>query len=51
MRNYAASVDVMLKWGILKEKVSADDLVTNELIGEIHPVDPARVAAEAKAYR
>jgi NitT/TauT family transport system substrate-binding protein len=49
--NYAAYVDFMLKYGIIKEKVAATDLVTNELIGEINTFDPARVAAEAKAYK
>ena len=49
--NYAAYVDFMLKWGIVKEKVPASDLVTNELIGEIDNFDPAKVAAEAKAYK
>ena len=49
--NYAAYVDFMLKYGVIKEKVAASDLVTNELIGEINTFDPARVAAEAKAYK
>ena len=49
--NYASYVDFMLKWGINKEKVDVKDLVTNELIDEINRFDPARIAAEAKAWR
>ncbi len=49
--NYAAYVEFMLKWGIIKEKIPAADLVTNELIGEINTFDPAKIAAEAKAYK
>ena len=50
-QNYAAYVDFMVKWGIIKEKVAATDLITNELIGEINSFDPAKIAAEAKAYK
>ncbi len=49
--NYSGYVDFMLKWGIIKEKVPATDLVTNELIGEINTFDPAKIAADAKAYK
>ncbi len=48
--NYAAYATFMLKWGIIKEKVEARDLITNEVIGEINTFDPAKIAAEAKAY-
>jgi NitT/TauT family transport system substrate-binding protein len=48
--NYAAYVDFMLQWGIIKQKVDVKDLVTNDLIGEINNFDPAKQAAEAKAY-
>jgi NitT/TauT family transport system substrate-binding protein len=49
--NYAAYVDFLLKWGVIKDKVPADDLVTNELIGEINSFDAGKVAAEARAYK
>jgi NitT/TauT family transport system substrate-binding protein len=49
--NYAAYADFMQKYGIIKEKVSAKDLVTNDLIADINRFDPAKVAAEAKAYK
>ncbi len=48
--NYAAYANFMLKWGVIKEKVDARDLITNELIGEINNFDPNKIAAEAKAY-
>ena len=49
--NYSAYVDFMLKWGIIKQKVEAADLVTNELIDEINQFDANAIAAQAKAYK
>lgn len=49
--NYAAYVDFMLRWGIIKQKVDVHDLITNELIGEVNNFDAGKIAAEAKAYR
>jgi NitT/TauT family transport system substrate-binding protein len=49
--NYRDYVDFMLKWGIIKQKVDANDLITNELIDEINRFDAAKIAAEAKAYK
>jgi NitT/TauT family transport system substrate-binding protein len=49
--NYAAYVDFMLKWGVIKEKVDVHDLITNELIADINKFDPAKVAAEARGYK
>ncbi len=49
--NYIAYVDFMLRWGIAKQKVDVKDLITNELIDEINTFDPAKVAADARAYK
>ena len=49
--NYRDYVDFMLKWGILEQKVDANDLITNELIHEINRFDAAKITAEAKAYK
>jgi NitT/TauT family transport system substrate-binding protein len=49
--NYAAYADFMLKYNIIKEKVAAKDLVTNDLIADVNRFDAAKVAAEAKAYK
>jgi NitT/TauT family transport system substrate-binding protein len=49
--NYAAYADFLLKWGVIKQKVDVHDLITNELIGAINNFDPAKVAAEARAYK
>ena len=46
--NYAAYLDFLLKWGVLKQKVEAADILTNELIDEINKFDPAEIAALAK---
>jgi len=43
--------DIVLKWHVIKDKVAGKDLVTNELIDEINKFDPAKVAAEAKAWK
>jgi NitT/TauT family transport system substrate-binding protein len=50
-RNYAAYVEFLHKWGILKEKVAARDLITNDLIAEINDFDQTKIIAEAKAYK
>ena len=49
--NYAAYADFLLKWGVIKQKVDAKDLITNELIEAINNFDPAKIAAEARAYK
>ena len=49
--NYAAYVDFMLKWAVIKERVDVHDLITNELIGDVNKFDAAKVAAEAKGYK
>src|SRR5882724_1939895 len=49
--NYAAYAVFLLKWGVIKEKVDAKDLVTNELIDEINKFDAGKIVAEAKAYK
>jgi NitT/TauT family transport system substrate-binding protein len=50
-KNYAAYVDFMLKWGIIKQKLDAKDLITNELLDEIDSFDPNAIAAQAKSYK
>jgi NitT/TauT family transport system substrate-binding protein len=49
--NYQAYADFMLKTGIIKQAVTAQELVTNDLIDEINRFDPEKIAAEARAYR
>ena len=49
--NYAAYAVFLLKWGVIKEKVDAKDLITNELIDEINKFDAGKIVAEAKAYK
>ncbi|HZP38488.1 MAG TPA: ABC transporter substrate-binding protein [Methylomirabilota bacterium] len=49
--NYAAYADFLFKWGVIKQKVDAKDLITNELIDVINNFDPAKIAAEARAYK
>ncbi len=49
--NYAAYVDFMARTGIIKEKVNAKDLISNELVEEINTFDANAIAAEAKAYK
>jgi NitT/TauT family transport system substrate-binding protein len=49
--NYSAYAEFMLKTGIIKQAVTAKELVTNELIDEINHFDAEKIAAEARAYR
>jgi NitT/TauT family transport system substrate-binding protein len=48
--NYDAYVDFLVKWGVVKDKVSANDLVTNELIDDINKFDAAAIVARAKSF-
>ena len=49
--NYAAYADFLLKWGVIKQKVDAKELITNELLDAINNFDAAKIAAEASAYK
>lgn len=49
--NYGAYAEFMLRTGVIKQAVTAQDLVTNDLIDEINRFDPERIAAEARAYK
>ena len=51
MANYEAYIDFMLKEGVIKQKVAAGDIVTNDLIDDINKFDPAKIMADAKAYK
>jgi NitT/TauT family transport system substrate-binding protein len=51
LKDFDAYEDFLLKWKVTREKVPATDLVTNELIDDIDRFDPARIAAQARAYK
>jgi len=51
MANYAAYVDFLSRWGVIKGTVPVTDLVTNELIPEINRLDAGKIRAEAKAWK
>ncbi len=51
LANYDAYIDFLVKQGVLKEKIPAADLVTNELIDDINKFDAAAIAAMAKEYK
>jgi NitT/TauT family transport system substrate-binding protein len=46
--SYAAYAEFMLKWGAIKQKVDAHDLITNEPTGAIDTFDLASAAHEAR---
>ncbi len=49
--NYDAYIDFLVKWGVVKEKVPASQLVTNDLIDDINKFDAAAIIAQAKAWK
>jgi NitT/TauT family transport system substrate-binding protein len=51
VKDFDAYEDFLLRWKVIKQKVPATDLVTNELIDEINRFDPARIVAEARAAK
>ncbi|HZB93013.1 MAG TPA: ABC transporter substrate-binding protein [Stellaceae bacterium] len=50
MANYDAYLAFLLKQGVIQQKVSASDVVTNDLIADINDFDPDKVATAAEAY-
>ena len=50
-KNYQDYMDWLLAQGIIKEKTSASDIVTNELLDDVNKFDANAVIAEAKAYK
>jgi NitT/TauT family transport system substrate-binding protein len=51
VKDFDAYEDFLLKWKVIKEKVPATDLVTNDLIDEVNRFDAKRIAADARAYK
>jgi NitT/TauT family transport system substrate-binding protein len=49
--NYQAYLDFLLKTAVIKQPVTAADVVTNDLIADIGAFDPDKIRAEAKAYK
>ena len=44
-------IGVVFQTGIMKQPVTGQELVTNDLIDEINRFDPEKIAAEARACR
>jgi NitT/TauT family transport system substrate-binding protein len=51
VENYQAYLDFLLKWGVIKQAVKAEDVITNDLVAEANQFDVAAVQAAAKAYK
>ena len=51
IENYNKYVDFLVANGVLKEKIDAKELVTNELIDDINKFDAAEVTKMAKDYK
>jgi NitT/TauT family transport system substrate-binding protein len=51
LKDFDAYEDFLVKWKVIDAKVPAAEMVTNELIDEINRFDPAKIVAEAKAYK
>jgi NitT/TauT family transport system substrate-binding protein len=51
MANYQAYLDFLLKQGVLKAPIKAEDIVTNDLIDDINKFDAAAIVEEARSYK
>jgi NitT/TauT family transport system substrate-binding protein len=49
--NYQSYLDWLLKFGVLKQKADANELVTNDLIPDINAFDQKALEAEARSYK
>jgi hypothetical protein len=48
--NNAAYLDFLLRWGVTKQGVDVQDLITNEFIDQINRFDAYKIVAETKNY-
>src|SRR5947207_9322621 len=51
VQNYEAYSDFLVKNGVLKQKISGADLVTNELIDDINKFDAGEIERQAKGWK
>ena len=51
VENYQAYLDFLLKWGVIKQAVKADEVITNNLVEDANKFDIAAIQAAAKAYK
>jgi NitT/TauT family transport system substrate-binding protein len=51
MENYNRYVDFLVTNGVLKSKIDAAELVTNDLIADINKFDQADIEKQAKGYK
>ena len=51
VKDFDAYEDFLVKWKVIEAKVSASELVTNELIDEVNRFDPSQIAAQARAWK
>lgn len=51
LKNYDDYVDFLVKWGVVKQKVPASELVTNAYLDRIDAFDEKAVEAQARAYK
>jgi NitT/TauT family transport system substrate-binding protein len=49
--NYQSYMDWLQKWGVLKEKAVAKDLITNDLIDDINTFDAAAIRKQAAEWK
>jgi len=51
LENYDKYIDFLVENGVLKQKIDAKELVTNDLIDDINHFDAADIEKQAKAYK
>ena len=51
VKDFDAYEDFLVRWKVIKEKVPATDLVTNDLIDDINRFDARQIAADARAAK
>ena len=51
MDNYQAYLDFLVKWGVVKQAIKAEEVVTNDLVADINNFDAAKIESQAKAYK
>ena len=47
----AQYLEFLVKWGVIKERLTVQDVITNELIDEINSFDSQKLVADAKDFK
>lgn len=51
LTNFTSYIDFLTKWKVVPTAIPVSDVVTNDLVDEMNAFDPAKIEADAKAWK